>query len=280
MYETRRKSNTMKKENHQHHTCFEWLQLIITFSIPVVLAVYTVLRDNRSLEIASRNRAQDLQISDEQHKDEILRDCQKTISKLIEKYGIQLNRTQSALLVARFAVKSAIKQLDPFRRSFLIHLLYDARLITYQPSDYRPAISLESTNLTDINLVNLSHRKSLEYVSFIGAYMTRANFRQMNIHGVKFDRAKIEYADFSLSSNSWSCDLIDCDRNRKQKLCFENANLTSASFSKAFYDTVLFDNAYMTGVNLFNAIFIESDFRNCYLSEKQLKQAKFFHSQF
>jgi uncharacterized phage-associated protein len=78
----------MKKENHQHHTCFEWLQLIITFSIPVVLAVYTVLRDNRSLEIASRNRAQDLQISDE-----ILRDCQKTISKLIEKYGIQLNRT-------------------------------------------------------------------------------------------------------------------------------------------------------------------------------------------
>jgi hypothetical protein len=52
-------------------------------------------------------------------------------------------------MVARFAVKSAIKQLDPFRRR------------------------------TDINLVNLSHRKSLEYVSFIGAYMTRANFRQM-----------------------------------------------------------------------------------------------------
>lgn len=180
--------NNTKKENHQHHTCFQWLQLIITFSIPVVI---TVLQDNRDLEIASSNRAQDIDISNDQHRDSILRDCQQTISKLIEKYGIQLNRTQSASLVARFAVISAINELDPFRRSFLIHLLYDARLITYQSPDNLPTISLQSANLTDINLMDFSHTKSIEYVSFIGAYMTRANFRQMNIHGVKFDRARL-----------------------------------------------------------------------------------------
>ena len=239
----------MKKENQQRQTCFDWLQLIITFSIPVVLAVYTVLHDNRAVEIASHNRAQDLEISDNQHKDAVLRDCQKTISKLIEKYGIQLNRTQSASLVARFAVISAIDQLDQCRRSFLIHLLYDARLITYQPPDYRPAISLQSANLNDINLINLSKTKTLEYVSFIGASLTRANFREMNIHGVKFDRTKIQYADFSLTSNGWGCDSIDCEKYSKQKLCFRYANLTFASFSRAVYDTVLFDNAYMFKVN-------------------------------
>src|SRR5438874_46311 len=105
----------MKKENH--HSYFEWLQLIITFSIPIAIVVYTILQDNRNSVISSNNRKQDINIADNQQKNIILRNCKKTINKLIEKYGIQLNGTPSASLAARFTIISALTQLDPSRRS-------------------------------------------------------------------------------------------------------------------------------------------------------------------
>lgn len=234
----------------QKHSCFDWLQLVITFSTPVVIAVYTFLQDNRDLAIASHNREQDLNIADDQEKDTILRNCQKTLNKLIENYAISFNESTTASFVARFATLSALNQLDPNRRSFLIYLLYKAQLITSQNDSNHAAISLESANLTDINLNDVLHSKTLEYVLFQNALMTRANFYKIDIHGVNFNNAFLDYANFSGSTNSWECDNEDCDRDYKQKLTFKYSILESSSFYNAMYDVVVFDDANMIDTDL------------------------------
>lgn len=267
----------MAKENPSY---FEWLQLIVTFSIPVAIAVYTVLQNNRNIDIASYNRAQDLDIADDLEKDSILHECQKTLSKLIEKYGIRLNGTRSASLVARFTTLTAINQLDSIRRSFLIHLLYEARLINYQSSDDCTAISLESANLTDIDLTSLSHSLLLKYVTFVGAIMTRAKFRGMTLHGIRFDRAILVNADFCSTSNIWACDNELCDMHYKHGLNFENAQLQSSSFAHASYERGSFQEASMIAANFYsflcmNCIFMSSNMTFTDLSSADIERSSF-----
>jgi hypothetical protein len=144
----------MKVNENKKPLWFEWIQLIISFSVPAIIAIYTILENNRDLSIAARNRAQDLEIADNQQKDLILRDYQKTISKLIERYGPQLNGSTSTSLVVRFATLSALNQLDLNRRNFLLRLLYDTKLITYYSIFDQIPVSLELANLTDVCLVD------------------------------------------------------------------------------------------------------------------------------
>lgn len=144
----------MTKKEKCKCSCFEWIQLVISFSIPAVIAIYTILENNRDLAIATHNRIQDLEIADNQQKDSILRDYQKTISKLIEKYGPQLNESESIILLASFATLSTMNQLDPDRRNFLVHLLYDTELITCHSISDKVPIAFELANLTNLCLVD------------------------------------------------------------------------------------------------------------------------------
>ena len=184
--------------------------------------------------------------------------------------------------VARFAILSALNRLDPDRRSFLIHLLYEARLITHPT-----VISLQSANLTDINLNTVSHSKTLHYVSFQDALMTRAIFHSMNIHGVTFNRALLDNANFSLSTNSWECEREDC----KQKLNFQNSNLQSTSFifvnlleanfgRSKIGPNVNFYNADMRRINAEYINLKNCQFRNTNLSESIFDHAIIINSSF
>jgi hypothetical protein len=142
-------------ESQKHkHSCYEWIQLFIAFSIPVAITVYTVLENNRDFAINARNRAQDLEMAANQQSDAVIHDYQKKLGKLIEKYGPQLNQSLSVSLVARFATLSALSQLDPDRRNFIIRLLYDTKLITYYSIFDQIPVSLELVNLTDVYLVD------------------------------------------------------------------------------------------------------------------------------
>ncbi|CAF5124341.1 unnamed protein product, partial [Rotaria sp. Silwood1] len=108
----------MQQENN-NNSCFEWIQLFISISIPIAIGVYTILESKRDFAIETHNRKQDLYIADDQQKDLILYECQKTLSKLIENYGTKLNKSSSASLVARFTTLSALNRLDSGRRNFL-----------------------------------------------------------------------------------------------------------------------------------------------------------------
>jgi hypothetical protein len=126
------------KEEKKKYCCswFEWIQLIISISIPVAIAVYTILENNRDSAIAIQNRAQDLEIVYHRRQETIFQDCLKKLGKLVE----ELNRSSSAVLVARFTTLSALNQLDCDRRNFLVRLLYDTGLITYHSDDSQPPI--------------------------------------------------------------------------------------------------------------------------------------------
>jgi uncharacterized protein YjbI with pentapeptide repeats len=232
------------------HSCFEWIQLFISVSIPAMLAIYTVLGNNRDIAIANRNRAQDLQIADNQQKDIILHEYLKTISKLIENYGPQLNASRSAPSAAYLATLSALNQLDPDRQRFLIRLLYDTKLITYDLSSDRIPISLKSVNLTNLCLIDGFVEQTLTHISMEGAIMTKADFHGIILEGAIFNRAILTNADFSNTTNVCLTDNLECQKSNDPSLYFENADLTNTSFSSSIYENVTFSSSKMENADL------------------------------
>jgi len=244
----------MTENKKRHHSCFQWIQLFVSISIPVAITVYTILENNRDLAIATNNRLQDLDIAYHQQQDLIVQECLKILSKLIEKHGPVLNESLSVSLAARFVTLSALHRLDRDRRNFLVRLLYQSKLITYRSNDYQSPISLHSANLTDLNLIDQGDYTALFHLSLQDTIMTKANFRSSNIHGGRFNKAILSNADFSSTHNSLSFsgfDDIGCKSN-SQQLSFERANLTSTSFVFATYDNVDFSLAIMKNANLNN----------------------------
>ncbi|CAF3485007.1 unnamed protein product [Rotaria sp. Silwood1] len=240
----------MNKGEKNKHSCLEWSQLFISFMIPAAIAIYTVLENNRELAIASQHRVQDLDIADDQRKETVLRQYQKTLCQLIEKYGSQFNQSSEVSLVARFATLSASRQLDSHRRNFLIRLLYNAKLITYDSINDQPKISLESANLTELSLIDGTVGQTLVHIYMAGAIMTKANFHGINIHGAIFNGAKLKNADFSSTTNSLYCSDMSCVGPNSASLYFEESDLTSALFSNAIYDNASFHMAKMSNTNL------------------------------
>lgn len=239
------------KSSKQNSTLFELVQLFISISIPVTIGVYTILENNRELSIATRNRQQDLALNNLRKQNFILREFQKTLNKLIETYGIDFDENSSVSLVARFATLSALNHLDSNRRSFLIRLLYEAKLITYISDEYKPPVPLHSANLTDLNLFDESQRRVLHNISLTGAIMTRADFHEIHISGARFYDTILTNANFSWTWNTLSFHDNGVDlENNSSKLFFVKANLASASFSSATYENADFTFANMSNANL------------------------------
>ena len=241
---------TEKKKDR--HSCFEWLQLFVSISIPVAIGVYTVLENNRDIAIAIENRIQDLEIADNEQKDRVLHECQKVLAKLIERYGQALNGSSAASLVARFATLSALNRLDSTRRSFLVRLLYESQLITERTENEHVPVSLESANLTDLDLRDSVQRRPLLYISLKECLLIRANFHSMNIYGGKFTRSILINANFAETSNSLDFDplsLEDQQFNMTPELKFDMANLENASFANAVYRNATFQQTLMPFVN-------------------------------
>ncbi|CAF4719147.1 unnamed protein product [Rotaria sp. Silwood1] len=118
---------------------FDWAQLIIAFSVPVAITVYTIFQTKNEAIIAEQNRIQDLSISEknrlsdialsqDDQREAILVEYLNSVGKLLDKYGMTLNDT-AARLVARYKTLAALEQLDPKRRSLVIRSLYELGLI-------------------------------------------------------------------------------------------------------------------------------------------------------
>ena len=242
------------KEKKTGPSLFDWIQLIVSISIPVAIAVYTVLENNRELSIAIANREHDLDIADNEQKDFILNECQKVLNRLFEKYGTQFEPGSSASLIARFAVLSALDRLDATRRNFLVRLLYETKLITCKTVFCKPSIDLQSVNLMDLSLSRPYKSHDLLYhISLENAVLSRANFSTMNIYGGKFNGAILDDADFTWTRNDFAfeaCQGEFCMENVSAPLSFGKANLNGASFRAASYGRADFTDAKMVNANL------------------------------
>lgn len=263
----------MQPDRKNKPTCFDWIQLLLGFCVPVAIVVYTILENNRDLAISTQNRNQDLSIADGQQQDAVLREYKKTLSRLVEKYGLFFNYSSTASLIARSSTLVALNQIGPARRKFLLSLLYDARLITYDlPSD-PSAISLDYANFTDICLFIKIFNPMFIHLDVEGAIMIRADFRNVTLHGAKFNKAILHYADFSFSNNVNFYDVLGFDGSYDITLFFRNSDLTNAKFVDVKYERVSFEYAQMENANMKSFACRSCNFSFCFMKQTNLANA-------
>ena len=163
---------------------FDWIQLIATIWIPIVIAIYTIVENKSNESIADSNRLKDTQLAnisraseleialanrlneldiaeqsrqkdrdlatDHQHQT-ILGEYQSFLAKLIIDHGANLDRKPEAKIAAHFMTFMALKQLDTKRRGILLRSLYDAKLITVNRS-----ASPDSSSIIDLRQADLA----------------------------------------------------------------------------------------------------------------------------
>lgn len=234
-------------------TCFEWIQLLVTFSVPLAIALYTFFQNNneqvialanreKDLEIARQQRAQDLQLADDQQKANILAGYETFLVGHLNRYGMNLDGSSSARFVARLKTLTTINQLDLARKTFLIRSLFEAKLIVNQPNmtdrQGDAIISLKEANLSDMNF----DMGLLSYIALSQTNLTRADFHFAQLLCVHFHSAILIEANFH-----------NADIPRIRNSCFNHFGYT------------MFSSAIMSKVNLSQAQFIATDFSNALL---------------
>ena len=96
--------------------------------IPLLIGLATVVISIVQLQIAAEQRQQDLFLSDNLQKDRILGDYIEQMSRLILMPNFNLSDTKIGN-ICRAKTLTAIRQLDPRRKTYLIKFLYAAELI-------------------------------------------------------------------------------------------------------------------------------------------------------
>ncbi|CAF1108709.1 unnamed protein product [Adineta ricciae] len=263
----------MQADRKNKPTCFDWIQLLLTFCVPVAIVVYTILENNRDLAISTQHRNQDLSIADGQQQDTVLREYKKTLSRLVEKHGLFFNYSSSASLIARSSTTVALNQIDPARRKFLLSLLYDAKLITYDLPTDPSVISLDYANFTDICLFIKFINPVYIHLNVEGAIMIRADFRNVTLHGAKFNKAILHYADFSFSNNVKFYDVLGFDGSNDITLFFRNSDITSAKFLHVKYERVSFEHALLRNADMKSFACVSCNFSFSFMGRTNLINA-------
>jgi len=201
-----------QRETKRHSpTCFEWIQLLVTFSVPVAIALYTFLQNNneqsialanreKDLEIARKQRVQDLQIADDQQKANILAVYESFLIDHLNRYDTTLNESTSAKFIARLKTLTTVSQLDPTRKIFLIQSVSEAKLIVNDnnTSDHVVLVlfSLEEADLSEIAFEN----RRLKYLSLPKSNLTRAIFAFVDLSCINFYWTVLINTDFQYAS--------------------------------------------------------------------------------
>ena len=242
---------TKKKSNYP--TCFEWIQILVTFSVHVAIALYTFVQNNndqtialanreKDLEIARCQRIQDLQITADQQRANILAAYESFLVDHLNKYGMDLGENSSARFVVRMRTLTTVSQLDPTRKSCIIQSLFEAKLIVNNhttANPYSPSIiSLEEADLSEISFQN----RALKHLSLPRSNLTRAVFAFVDLSYANFDDAILTNASFHGASI---------------------LAVKSVYFSNTLY--AVFVRAKMTGTILSQAVFIATNFNEAIL---------------
>jgi len=158
------------KSKQRLATWFEWLQLLATFCVPITIGIFTLMNnyqqitltktqyetgvENRltDLKIVADNRQKDLQLADDQQKENILVEYQNYLALLLLSHQLRTNASSETCHVARFKTLSALRQLDAQRKTYLIQDLFDTDLITTSEDRDLPIINLAAADLTNLTL--------------------------------------------------------------------------------------------------------------------------------
>ena len=259
-------------------SCFEWIQLIATIWIPIVLAIYTVVENKSNESIAINNRLKDAEIAnvsrtsereiaeanrlneldiaeksqqkdrdlatDQQHQN-ILIEFQSFLAKLIIENGVSLNKNPGAKLAVHFMTRTALTQLDTIRRSILLRSLHDTNMITLQKSSnvLEPSpIDLRQFDLSSIRfglLADFPERPRLVYY---------AEWKYLWLPNTILRDASFRYT------------VLDCASFLGSVLDFADLSFARAMNHKCF-DTVRESDVGFPEASLVNTSWYKTDFR-------------------
>ncbi|UJR34623.1 hypothetical protein I4U23_027400 [Adineta vaga] len=291
------------------HSWFEWTQLIATISIPIIIAIYTIIENNSNVSIAADNSRKDIEIANnnrrseldlaqqsqqkdrdlatDQQQEDILVKYQTFLSSLILGHGKNLEESSNTKVVLRFKTLTALHQLDIRRKSILIRSLHDAELINFKQNtnkNYPSALTLASVDLKDIMLGSpfnssdeypLHHYIHWKYLWLPDAILTNVSFRHTKLECSTFTRAHMDLVDLSFAIQPVSACF---DGFRDAGTDFTSASLVKANMHNAKFRYTDFSHANSTFANMRRLSCEMCTFSHAILFQADLSFSYFYHS--
>lgn len=189
---------TLKWTGFQGKTLWDWLQLLATLAIPLILGIATLLFGIQQAHLADLQHLSDQKLAQQQHDSDQQRGLdqqrqatlvayQDTMKDLLLNRGLLTSKSGDEVrVIALTETLSAMRQLDGKRNSFLTQFLQDAQLIGKDPNTGKDhnIVSFYGSDMTDIDLsgANLSEAY-LGGADLIEAILIEANLTSAYLGG-------------------------------------------------------------------------------------------------
>ena len=222
-------------------TLWDWLQLLI---VPVVLSLITVVfawqQDIRQDQIEDQRAKAERELAVRRAQDEALQAYLDQMSGLLLERDLRTaEKGGEVRTLARARTLTALKRLDPSRKTVVMQFLVEADLV--QGVDGRePVISLSGADLGDVNLS--------------GADLPGANLREAVLRGASLSGADLRGASLDIAKSG-----------------FANPNVANQSGADLSYANLY--NAVLSGADLSDANLRGADLSKAYLGKYWLAVA-------
>ncbi|CAF1290072.1 unnamed protein product [Adineta steineri] len=243
------------------------MNIFLSVLVPLLIGVATVLIAVIQLQIANKQRAHDLQISNERREqdlraaatlqqDLVLAAYIEQMSDLMLRSGFTINDTTVAN-ICRAKTLTAIRQLDPKRKTYLIRFLYEARMIRHN----QPHIDLSDAVLDNIDLS--AKYTPMEWAAFEASRTTEAY--RTSLSEVFFKRVSLNHATFTN---------LYINHSSFQEASLIGANFTGSLFSSvSFVRAILQNSSFRDAKNTIAIDFKSADLFGSDISDKLLLDA-------
>ena len=281
-------------------TGWDWLQvvtqLLAALAIPVAIALGTAWfgyqQNQTSLQVSQKQHDSDIQIAQDQQRENALKTCMDDINDLLLNKGLKVSKSGAEVrAVARAEVLSALRQLDGKRKGILIQFLYEALLISV-PNNHLVTssgndviIDLSGANLSSVHLGGADLRGvNLFYADLRGVHLKGADLSGADLHDADLSGANLSGANLS-GANLSSVHLGRADLHYAllngallNSADLSGANLSYADLSGADLHYALLNGALLNGA-LLNGALLNGALLNgaTGTTTEQLKKAKSLH---
>ncbi|CAF2752922.1 unnamed protein product [Rotaria sp. Silwood2] len=217
-------TNTEQRKGCLNHSLFEWITVVSTLFVPLVVGILTIVlplqqqnlsdrQNENSQTIALYNRLKEMELLHDQQKQTILNTYEQDLCNLIFKYSSinnyndtnydgpddDDNDDERVSLVIRTKTLYALRQLDAVRKILLIQLLIDSGIqnrINLSHADLSSLIFPPGSFYNQLNFVNIiAQNLSLKHI-----HLYQSNFSYSILDGSSFQESNCSYADFSYAS--------------------------------------------------------------------------------
>ena len=244
---------------------WDFLQLGIGVSIPILLFFGTQYFSTQQQKIATERYHQDKEIAAERYRQDVLIKYLEQMSQLLLDKNLR-EKESEARTIARARTLSALRELDSFRKGLLIQFLAEAKLIAQE----QRVISLVDADLTfaDLRGARLSGA-DLRGAFLRGADLTSAKLESANLESAILSGADLESAYLSGAILSGAY-LIGA---RLYVANLESAILSGADLTSAFLTSAFLRGADLRGARLSGADLTFANLRGADLTLADLNSA-------